>query len=192
MSELLPVFLNLRGRRVLLVGGGVVAAAKLKQLKAVGADVSVVAPQIRPEVLDAGVPVAQRPFSPADLDGAWLVVAAASSEVNRAVAEAAERRRLFVNAVDDPPNATAFLSGVIRRGGVTLAISTNGVAPGLTSLLREALDSVLPADLEVWMDEARRARGEWRHRGVPMAQRKPLLLRALNRLYRENQEEAAT
>jgi hypothetical protein len=76
-------------------------------------------------------------LAPSYLDEAWLVVAAATPDVNRQVAEAAESRRVFVNAVDDPANATAFLSGVIRREGVTLAISTSGEAPGLTALLRQ-------------------------------------------------------
>ena len=72
------------------------------------------------------------------------------------VADAAEGRRVFVNAVDDPANASAFLSGVVRRDGVTLAISTSGAAPALTALLREGLDAVLPQDLAI-VDVARRA-----------------------------------
>jgi uroporphyrin-III C-methyltransferase/precorrin-2 dehydrogenase/sirohydrochlorin ferrochelatase len=99
------------------------------------------------------------------------------------VANAAEARRVFVNAVDDPANATAFLSGVVRRDGVTVAISTSGNAPGLTSLLREALDAMLPSDLARWMREAREQRAAWRREDVPMADRKPLLLEALNGLY---------
>jgi siroheme synthase-like protein len=183
MTELLPLFLNLNGRRVLLVGGGTVAAAKLEQLQAVGADVRVVAPEIRPEIVEAGVPVAQRPFVETDLDDVWLVVAAATPDANRIVSEAAHRRRLFVNAVDDPANASAFLSGVVRRDGVTVAISTRGDAPGLTGLLREALDAVLPRDLRLWMDQARLQRIRWRRDGVPMTARRPLLLQALNSLY---------
>ncbi|HUK33295.1 MAG TPA: NAD(P)-dependent oxidoreductase, partial [Vicinamibacterales bacterium] len=126
---LLPLFLNLEGRRVLLVGGGRVAAAKLQQLLAAGAAVDVVAPAVVEEIertaSSCGVQIERRPFAPADLDDAWLAVAAATPEVNREVAIAAEARRVFVNAVDDPANASAFLSGVIRREGVTLAVSTS-------------------------------------------------------------------
>jgi siroheme synthase-like protein len=184
MADLLPLFLNLTGRAVLLVGGGPVAASKLTQLVAAGASVRVVAPEVREEI--AAVPriaIDRRPFQPSDLDGVWLVVAAATPEVNRQVAEAAERIRLFVNAVDDPANATAYLSGVVRRDGVTLAISTSGDAPALTALLREGLDAILPRDLAVWVDAARRERAAWRKDGVPMQERKPRLLRALNALY---------
>ena len=86
--------------------------------------------------------------------------------------------------MDDPANASAYLSGVVRREGLTLAISTSGDAPGLTALLRQGLDEVLPRrDLAAWMREARRQRKIWKAEGVPMEQRRPLLLEALNRLY---------
>ena len=117
-----------------------------------------------------------------------LVVAAATPDVNREVARAAEERRIFVNAVDDPANATAFLSGVLRRDGVTLAISTNGDAPGLTALLREAMDAILPHDIGRWMEEARRVRAIWKRDQVPMGARKPLLLETLNDLYQRDRE----
>ena len=181
---MLPLFLDLAGRRVVLVGGGRVAAAKLPPLVAAGADVRVVAPAIHAEIERAGVPIERRGFVPADLDEAWLVVAAATPAVNREVAEAAGARRIFVNAVDDPANATAFLSGVVGRDGVTIAISTSGDAPALTALLREALDALLPRDLSSWLAEARRQRAVWRREGVAMEKRRPLLLEALNALYR--------
>jgi uroporphyrin-III C-methyltransferase/precorrin-2 dehydrogenase/sirohydrochlorin ferrochelatase len=183
MTDLLPLFVNLAGRRVVLVGGGPVAAAKLTQLLAARADVLVVAPEIHVDIERSGVAIARRAFAAADLDGAWLAVAAATPEINRAVAAAAADRRIFVNAVDDPQNATAFLSGVVRRDGVTVAISTSGDAPGLTALLREALDAVLPRDLGRWVREATELRRAWRRDGVPMNARRPLLLEALNRLY---------
>ncbi len=183
MAQLLPLFLHLRGRRVVLVGAGPVGASKLSQLLAAGADVRVVAPEVHPDVAAAPVAIERRPFAPSDLDDAWFVVAAATPEVNRAVAEAAAARRIFVNAVDDPPNATAYLGGVVRRDGVTVAISTSGEAPAIAGLLREAIDALLPRDLPLWMATASEERRTWRRAGVPMEQRRPLLLKALNRLY---------
>ena len=183
MRDLLPLFLTLAGRDVVLVGGGPVATSKLQALVDAGARVRVVAPVVTPEIERAGVEIARRAFVAADPDGAWLAVAAATPEVNREVAAAAESRRIFVNAVDDPANASAFLSGTVRRDGVTIAVSTSGEAPALTALLREALDTVLPADLDRWMAEARRQRTIWRRDQVPMAARKPRLLEALNGLY---------
>jgi uroporphyrin-III C-methyltransferase/precorrin-2 dehydrogenase/sirohydrochlorin ferrochelatase len=180
---LLPTFLKLAGRPVLVVGGGKMAAAKLPALAEAGAVVTVVAPQVRPEIESARVTIVRRGFVPRDLEGAWFVVAAATPEVNQEVARAAEPRRVFVNAVDDPRRASAYQGGVLRRAGVTVAISTDGAAPALAGLLREGLDAVLPADLERWVAEARRLKDGWRRDGVPMAERRPLLLDALNRLY---------
>ena len=178
-----PTFLRLAGRRVVLVGGGRVAGGKLQGLIAEGAHVTVVAPEIRPELEQSGVVLERRGFEDADLDGAWYVVAAAPSDVNRRVLAAAERRQLFVNAVDDPPNATAYAGGVVRRDGVTIAISTEGRAPALAGLLREALDAWLPGDLDDWMSAADQARREWKRDAVPMERRRPMLLDTLNRLY---------
>jgi siroheme synthase-like protein len=200
MSELLPLFLNLTGRCVVLVGGGPVATAKLRQLLAAGARVRIVAPEITDEIRERGakgaappsaVTTVERAFAPEDLDEAWLVIAAATPEVNRRVAEAAETRQIFVNAVDDPVNASAFLGGVVRRDGVTLAISTSGAAPALTALLREGIEALLPGDLATWMWQARAARSVWRRGGVPMEARKPRLLRGLNAIYEERTAETA-
>ncbi|HKE85587.1 MAG TPA: bifunctional precorrin-2 dehydrogenase/sirohydrochlorin ferrochelatase [Vicinamibacterales bacterium] len=178
-----PAFLKLHGRKVLLVGGGRVAGGKLRGLLEEGARVTVVAPEIRSELDMPGVVLERREFVERDLDGAWYVVAAAPAPVNRRVLEAAERLRVFVNAVDDPSNATAYAGGVVRRSGVTLAISTDGRAPALAGLLREALDAWLPSDLDEWMSTADEMRRVWKRDGVPMEARRPSLLDALNQLY---------
>ena len=137
--------------------------------------------------------ILERGFQLSDLDGAWLVVAAATPDVNRAVAQAAETRHIFVNAVDDPPNASMYLGGVVRRAGVTFAISTDGRAPALAGLLREALDSLLPTrDLEQWMAEAAQLRRHWQKNAVPMQNRRPELLESLIRLYKTPNDEAIT
>jgi uroporphyrin-III C-methyltransferase / precorrin-2 dehydrogenase / sirohydrochlorin ferrochelatase len=182
-AALFPVFLKLAGRRVLVVGGGPVATSKIAALVAAGAAITVVAPVMTPGIDASPVTRHRREFRPDDVEGVWLVVAAATPDVNREVARAAEARGVFVNAVDDPPNATAYLGGVVRRAGVTLAISTSGHAPALAGLLREALDAVLPADLDRWVEEARAIRPRWIAKRVPMADRRPQLLRALNALY---------
>jgi siroheme synthase-like protein len=184
-----PVFLKLKGRHVLLVGGGRVAAGKLVGLLADGAKVTVVAPETRPELDQPGVTIVRRAFDPADLDGMWYVVAAAPPEVNKQVFEAAERRRVFVNAVDDPAHASAYAGSVVRRAGVTVAFSTDGRAPALAGLLREALDAWLPADLDTWMAACDAARREWKRSSVPMEERRPMLLETLNRLYEDKDRQ---
>ena len=178
-----PVFLKLAGRRVVVVGGGPVAASKLRSLIDAEASVTVIAPEVVEAIASAPVEVVRRPFRAEDLDGAWYVVAAAPPDVNRAVAAAAHERNLFVNAVDDLENASAYLGAVLRRAGVTIALSTDGEAPALVGLMREALEAVLPDDLDTWMETARDARRQWLAEGIPMEQRRPLLLEALEKLY---------
>jgi uroporphyrin-III C-methyltransferase / precorrin-2 dehydrogenase / sirohydrochlorin ferrochelatase len=188
-----PVFLKLEGRRVLVVGAGPMAAGKLRSLLDAGARVTVVAPQVTPEIEAQAqqIEILRRGFEPGDLDGVWYIVAAAPPEINRAVAREAETRGLFVNAVDDMENATAYLGAIVQRAGVTLALSTDGAAPALAGLLREALEDLLPDDLDRWMTSAKDARRKWLAERVPMAERRPLLLQALNRLYEERSAAGA-
>jgi len=186
-SSLLPLFLRLRGRRVVVVGGGGMAAVRVRQLLEVGAEVTVVAPELRAEIAQAGVLVVPRRFVDEDLDGAWLAVAAATPAVNRAVARAAEARRIFVNAVDDPKSASAYAAGVVRRAGVTVAVSTEGRAPALTALLREGIEALLPEQLGAWVERAEALRRRWKLEAVAMGDRRPQLLRALVDLHRNDE-----
>ncbi|MBA3888522.1 MAG: uroporphyrinogen-III C-methyltransferase, partial [Acidobacteria bacterium] len=135
--------------------------------------------------------VARRPFAPADLEGICYVVSAAPREVNAEVARAAAAHGIFVNAVDDVENASAYAGAMLRRGGVTIALSTDGEAPALAGLLREALEALLPDDLDAWMTCARHSRRRWLADGVPMEQRRPLLLQALVALYERRDDAAA-
>jgi uroporphyrin-III C-methyltransferase/precorrin-2 dehydrogenase/sirohydrochlorin ferrochelatase len=165
-----------------------VAATKLESLLVAGADVTVVAPEIRHEIeqhVTHGVRLERRGFEPADLDGVWWVVAAAPPDVNRQVLAAADERRVFVNAVDDPDHATAYMGSIVRRHGVTIAISTEGRAPAMAGLLREALDAWLPGDMDRWMSAADEARRQWKADRVPMEQRRPMLLDVLVKLYQD-------
>lgn len=183
-----PVFLKLEGRRVLVVGAGPVAASKLRPLVDAGARVTVVAPRVLREIdeiaaVASRMEIVRRPFAPGDVDGVWYVVAAAPPEINRAVAQAAESKCLFVNAVDDLESASAYAGAIVQKAGVTIALSTDGEAPALAGLVREALEALLPDELDRWMACAQAARREWLAQGVPMPERRPLLLQALNELY---------
>ena len=184
-APVFPIFLRLAGRAVLLVGGGRVAATKIEGLLRAGARVTVVAPEIRSELEREGVTLLRREFEASDLDGAWFAVAAGTHAVNRQVAEAAEERRIFVNAVDDPPSASAYAGGVFRRGSLTVAISTNGDAPALAGLMREGFEALVPEEIETWLELSRQQARVWRETGIPMEERRPLLLAAINRLYAE-------
>ena len=183
IPPLLPLFVKLAGRDVVVVGGGAMASIRVRQLAEAGARLTVVAPEVREEIAALAAVVLRRPFRPSDLDSAWYAVAAAPGPVNREVAAAAEERRILVNAVDDPDAATVYTGGVVRRGDVAVAISTGGRAPALAGLLREAIDAILPRDLATWVAAAERERPAWKRDRVPLATRRPLLLRKLDALY---------
>jgi siroheme synthase-like protein len=178
-----PLFLRLAGRRVLVVGGGTVALEKARALRVAGARVRVVSPEVRAGLSEVADVIERRAFIDTDLEDAWLVIAAATPEVNRAVGLASAERHIFVVAVDDVENCTAIGAAQLRRGGLTVAISSDGRAPALVALLRRALERVIPEEVSQWVELAERSRGAWKAARVPFEERRPLLLRALNALY---------
>src|SRR4051812_34794928 len=133
-----PLLLHLAGRRVVVVGGGVVASRRTRGLHEAGADVLVVAPQILDEIA-ALVPTQRRAFVPADLDGAWLAMACTDDPVvNAEVAAAAEARQIFCVRADAASGGTARTAAVARREGVTVAVN-GGDDPSPAGALRDAL-----------------------------------------------------
>lgn len=182
--DLYPLFLRLRGRRVLVVGAGEVGSRKVRELVEAGADVIVVAPEVSPAIEALPITVHRRAFVAGDVDDVWLVIAATNNRaVNATVATAAEARRVFVNAVDDPPNASAFFGSVIRRAPFLVAISSSGQLPAVSRLLREVIESALPSD--DWVARARTLRAEWKRTNTPMNARFGQLVRAIADKYRE-------
>jgi siroheme synthase-like protein len=165
-----PVNLVVVGRRVVVVGGGRVAARKVETLLDLGADVVVVAPEVGDEITawaDQGrLSVLTRPFRPDDLDGAWLAVAATDDPaVNRAVKAAGDERRIFVNAADDPDNCSLTLMSVIRRSDLVVAIGTGGRSPALAKWLRGRLSAELGPEYATLLDLLGEARSELRAAG---------------------------
>src|SRR5690606_23701259 len=147
-QPLFPLFLDLRGRRVLVVGGGGVAARKVDALLEAGAAVAVVAPALDAELaaLARGKRIVHlgAAFDPTQLDDAWLAIAATDDPAaNRAVAEAAQARRIWANVVDDAGLATAQLPARVQRGPLQVAISSGGGSPMLARHLREKLEAEL-------------------------------------------------
>jgi precorrin-2 dehydrogenase/sirohydrochlorin ferrochelatase len=132
--------LELDGRSCLVVGGGSVALEKVRGLLDCGAAVTVVAPEVEPELGALPVRVRRKRYQRADLDGAFLVVAATSDRaVNQRVFEDAEARSLLCNVVDTPELCSFILPAVYRRDPIALAVSTGGASPALAKRLRDEL-----------------------------------------------------
>lgn len=144
-----PVTLRLQGRSVLVVGGGPVALRKVEALSGTGAAVCVVAPEVCAELAArGGVEICRRPFSEADLEGrALVVVATGQPQVTEAVCAACARRGLWVNAADAPAAGDLTLPAVVRRGAVTVTVSTGGKSPAFARRLRSYLAQRLPQSL---------------------------------------------
>ncbi|WP_375487137.1 uroporphyrinogen-III C-methyltransferase [uncultured Jatrophihabitans sp.] len=145
-----PLLLDITHRRVVVVGGGQVAARRAQGLVDAGAEVVVVAPEVVDELRVDGVVVVERGFAPTDLDGAWLAVACTDVEaVNAAVAEAARARQIFCVRADAAAEGTARTPAVARLGEVTVAVN-GGDDPGRARALRDAVAAALEAgDLPV-------------------------------------------
>ena len=136
--------LDLEGRSVLVVGGGSVAREKVEGLLDCGASVTVVAPEIDPELDRTGVELVRRGYRATDLEGRLLVVAATSTEeVNRRVFRDAELRGLLCNVVDVPDLCSFILPAVHRQGPIAVAVSTGGASPALAQRLRDDIAAVV-------------------------------------------------
>jgi uroporphyrin-III C-methyltransferase/precorrin-2 dehydrogenase/sirohydrochlorin ferrochelatase len=148
--DFLPIFMNIRGQRCLVVGGGEVAARKTALLQEAGADILVVSPALSSSLagqLQQGrVTYREGTFEAADLDGVILVIAATDDEaVNRQVSALARARALPVNVVDNPELCSFIVPSIIDRSPVQIAVSTGGASPVLARLLRTRLESLIPS-----------------------------------------------
>ena len=156
--HLFPMFLKLAGRRCLVVGGGATGADKIAGLLAAGAEPTVVAPEVSEKVKEwasaAKITWLERKFRPADLDGAFLVVAATSRvEVNELVFREAAQRGVLCNVVDDPERCDFYYPAVLRRGRLQIAISTSGSSPALAQRLRQELEHQFSGYYGAWLEE---------------------------------------
>ena len=160
-ETLYPVSLVVAGKRCVVVGGGTVAARKATGLVDAGARVTVVAPAISDEIRALPVELVERPYAPGDLDGAWLAIAATNDpEVNRQVHAAGEEARVWVNAADDPEACAFTLPAVLRRGPVTVAVSTGGHSPALAGWLRDQVAGLLGPEIAMLAELLSEARDE--------------------------------
>jgi precorrin-2 dehydrogenase/sirohydrochlorin ferrochelatase len=166
-----PIFVELEGRPVVVIGGGRVAEEKVRGLLAGGARVTIVSPTLSRalrRLLDEGhVQWRARPYREGDLNGFDIcMVATDDPAVNARVAAEGRRRRVWVNAADDPANCDFILPSVVRQGKVVVAASTGGASPALARRLREELTDFLSEDFAPLAELLREVRSELRARHV--------------------------
>ncbi|GAB2624729.1 siroheme synthase CysG [Novilysobacter erysipheiresistens] len=183
--SLFPLFADLRGRRVLVVGGGAVARRKVAALLDAGARVTVGAPQLEPGLAEwaaqGRIECRLGRFDPNWLDRMWLAIAATDhGPSNRAVATAAEARRVWVNVVDDAELSSFQVPARVERGPLQIAISSGGGAPMLARALRERLETQLDESLGALAELLTRHRGRIRARFVDIGARRRFFDRALS------------
>ncbi len=199
-APLFPVFADLRERAVLVVGGGQVAQRKVAALVEAGAHVYVGALELNETLAawarEARIEHRAGTFQPDWLDGVWLAIAATDDEqVNRAVAEAGQARRVWVNVVDDAHASSVQIPARVERGPVQIAISSGGGAPMLARHLREQLETQFDASLgelaTLLADERGRIRTRYPHIGERRRFFERLLAGPVPRLLRQRQRLAA-
>ncbi len=162
-----PVFLQLKNRRCIVIGGGAVAERKIAGLLEAGATVTVASPILTERLQDLVVRGAirhvAREYQAGDLEGyEFGFVATDDGAVNRAVYEEARSRRAWVNAADDPAHCDFILPAVLRRGDLTVAVSTGGGSPALSKLVRDELENYFAREYEALAALAAEVRKELR------------------------------
>lgn len=166
---LFPVFLKLDKLQLLVVGGGEVGWEKTGMMfrHANNANVTVVAPEIREEIQQLAqefpdrIQLVYKPFSEEDLEGKdLLIIATADNELNRAVHKVAKAKGVLTNVADTPDLCDFYLSSVVKKGDLKIAISSNGKSPTLTKRIREMLEDVLPEEIDELLESLKQIRDQ--------------------------------
>jgi precorrin-2 dehydrogenase / sirohydrochlorin ferrochelatase len=197
---LFPISLNLTAKRVVVIGGGTVAERKVQSLLDGGAKITVISPELTPglvKLADAGrLHLQRRKYTAGDCQGATLVLSATDDEqVSRAVWQEATEAGILINTADQPAFCDFMMPAVLRRGDLTVAVSTAGSSPVLAGRLRDEIGKVLGAEYEQLIELLAAARPEIRSRVPHEEDRKALYHRILDSdvlalLRRNNPEEA--
>jgi len=194
-----PIMLDVKGKRCVVIGGGKVALRKARGLLECGAAVEVISPALCPELeeLAANGPLKAvlRPYRRGDLQGVALAIAAADDGgVNRGVYEEAKASGIPVNVVDVPGLSSFIVPSVLRRGEVTMAVSTGGRSPALARRIRAGLEQSIGEEYSLLASLAEEVRSELKQEGIAVTAeewQEALNLDALLGLLRSGRRDAA-
>ena len=159
MNTYYPVYIQLREQPCVVIGGGKIAEGKVEGLLAAQANVTVISPELTPHLHELAeqkqVTYVARAYEPGDLAGAFLVICATDqAEINHQVWQEATANRQLVNVVDDTPRCNFIAPSILRKGDLTIAISTSGKAPALAVRLKERLQRELGPEYERFLELA--------------------------------------
>ncbi len=176
MAHLYPIFLNLSGKRCLVIGGGKVAERKVETLLEYDAQVIVVSPESSVRIRELTqrnlISWQQRVFTPIDLDDVFMVfIATGDSETNRSVAGLCREKGILVNAVDDPDNCDFYVPAILRRKSLCVAVSTEGNSPLLAAKIRNELKNAIPTEYGEWVEILGQLRDKIKKSNLDIAQR---------------------
>lgn len=159
MNTYYPVYIEMRDQPCVVIGGGTIAEGKVDALLAVSANVTVISPEVTPHLRDLAdqyhITYIPRTYHRGDLAGAFMVISATDHPtINHQVWEEASANRQLVNVVDDTPRCNFIAPSVLRKGDLTIAISTSGKAPALAVRLKERLQGELGPEYERFLELA--------------------------------------
>jgi precorrin-2 dehydrogenase/sirohydrochlorin ferrochelatase len=163
--KLYPIFLNITNRKVVIIGGGEVALRKIRDLLKAGARISAISPVFHQDILKLSdehgdnLELIEREYREGDLFDTSLAFSATDDpEINRRVFDEAEKKNIFINSADDPPNCSFIVPSSSQRGDLILALSTGGASPAMSARLRRELESHIPDNIEKILEVLREAR----------------------------------
>ncbi len=174
ISHYYPISLNIFGKKCVVVGGGKVALRKVKVLLEHGANVEVVSPALHrdlAQLVEAGtIRLIHRDYTPGDLKDAFLAIAATTkTDTNKRVAEEAKRQGVLVNVVDDLEQSDFIVPSYLRRGNLTIAVSTDGTSPALARKVRTNLEQNFSEEYTSLVDLIKEVRAELQNRAVTVS-----------------------
>lgn len=180
-----PVYMNLRGKRVVVIGGGEVAERKIESLLGTGASIIAISPEItaRLLVLATGrqIELHRRRYMTGDCrDAAFVFSATDDNELNRAIFEEAHKEGALINTADEPVLCDFIMPAVVRRGDIAIAISTGGASPGLAARLRARIARLIGPEYAALAKLLSEARPDIRRRLPDQNDRKALQYRIID------------
>jgi len=193
-----PIFLDIKNRRCVVIGGGIVALRKIAMLLDHEAQVTVISPQLCPELetlAENTITAVWREYETGDLKGAFVVVAATDDQtINEQVATDASEKGILINMVDVPALSNFIVPSYLKRGDLTIAVSTNGKSPALSRKIRTKLEEAFEQEYAQLIAVADEVRTELKTKGIAVSSetwQKALDLDGLLDLIRSGQADQA-